>query len=256
MSANDDLQDKELAALYRAASQEQPSAAVDARLLAAARAAGSAARTTTLPPRQRRWQVPFALAATVVLATSLVLLMPDRDADELPVPGNPQSDRQVPESAPASTPQPNPQAPSPKRDPGLVRPEPSAPERQRPAENVTREARTAASPSARDAAQSAGAPQDTANPAPAAAAGGVAEESAGSPVRQSAAVPSAPAAPSRPAAAVRSERSERAERTPEQWLVEIRKLRQEGRLAEAEASLAELKKRFPQFVLPDDLKAP
>lgn len=46
------------------------------------------------------------------------------------------------------------------------------------------------------------------------------------------------------------------ERSPEQSLEEIRRLRREGRAAEAEARLAEFRKRYPQFLLPDDLKQP
>jgi len=45
-------------------------------------------------------------------------------------------------------------------------------------------------------------------------------------------------------------------RTPDQWIAEIRRLRQEGRTAEAEASLAEFRKRYPYYALPEDLKGP
>jgi hypothetical protein len=43
------------------------------------------------------------------------------------------------------------------------------------------------------------------------------------------------------------------ERTPEKWLVDIRKLRIEGKMAEADRELAEFKKRHPDYRLPEDL---
>lgn len=45
-----------------------------------------------------------------------------------------------------------------------------------------------------------------------------------------------------------------ANRTPDQWIEEIRRLRSQDRTEEANQALAELKRRFPDFVLPDDLK--
>jgi hypothetical protein len=41
-------------------------------------------------------------------------------------------------------------------------------------------------------------------------------------------------------------------RTPEAWLEEIRRLRAQGRDAEAAMELAEFRKRHPDFVLPPD----
>jgi len=58
-----------LARIYRAAGNEQPSAAMDARIRAAAHEASARGR------RLKRWTVPFAIAATVVLSVSIVLQM-------------------------------------------------------------------------------------------------------------------------------------------------------------------------------------
>ena len=44
------------------------------------------------------------------------------------------------------------------------------------------------------------------------------------------------------------------ERTPEKWLADIRKLKTEGKAIEAERELAEFKKRYPDYILPDDLR--
>ena len=48
--------------------------------------------------------------------------------------------------------------------------------------------------------------------------------------------------------------SEDKDRTPEKWLEDIRKLRTEGKTAEAERDLAEFKKRYPDYILPEDLR--
>ena len=59
------------------------------------------------------------------------------------------------------------------------------------------------------------------------------------------------------APARRADSAERdAARTPEQWIADIRRLKQEGRAADAEASLAEFKKRYPYYTLPADLRQP
>jgi TolA-binding protein len=44
------------------------------------------------------------------------------------------------------------------------------------------------------------------------------------------------------------------ERSPETWLADVRKLKAQGRTEEAERELAEFRKRYPDFRLPDDLR--
>jgi len=48
--------------------------------------------------------------------------------------------------------------------------------------------------------------------------------------------------------------SEAKERTPEKWLADIRKLKTEGKAIEAERDLVEFKKRYPDYILPEDLR--
>ena len=48
--------------------------------------------------------------------------------------------------------------------------------------------------------------------------------------------------------------SEAKERTPEKWLEDIRKLKTQGKTAEAERELADFKKRYPDYRLPEDLR--
>jgi TolA-binding protein len=42
--------------------------------------------------------------------------------------------------------------------------------------------------------------------------------------------------------------------TPKKWLERIEELRKQGKLDEARASLAEFKKRYPDYRLPDSLR--
>jgi hypothetical protein len=48
--------------------------------------------------------------------------------------------------------------------------------------------------------------------------------------------------------------SEAKERTPEKWLEDIRKLRTEGKMTEVDRELAEFRKRYPDYILPEDLR--
>jgi hypothetical protein len=45
-----------------------------------------------------------------------------------------------------------------------------------------------------------------------------------------------------------------AERSPQSWIEDIRKLMKEGKSEEAGAQIAELKKRYPDYALPEDLR--
>ena len=52
----------------------------------------------------------------------------------------------------------------------------------------------------------------------------------------------------------RSAADESKERSPEKWLEDIRKLKTQGKTPEAERELAEFKKRYPEYRLPEDLR--
>ena len=208
MIERDDPQDRDLSALYRQAAEEQPSAGLDARILAAARA-------TTAPPQVvsqswlNRWKIPVALAAIVLLTTTLTLLVQDEDAGRLSVPD------------PVTTRAPIPAASSPQPVPGATL-------------NLGGAAAESRSDTLRD-------------------------QPAREKTRQEiqAAPPPPMAAPAaRSMAAPAAKRAELDERSPEQWLADIRRLRREGRVEEAETSLAEFRKRYPKYLLPDDLKQP
>jgi len=44
------------------------------------------------------------------------------------------------------------------------------------------------------------------------------------------------------------------ERTPQTWIEDIRRLKGEGRTEEAGRELAEFRKRYPEYTLPEDLQ--
>lgn len=262
----DDPQDKELAALYRAAAGEQPPAGLDARILAAAREAATPPREGIGAPRAgawlKRWRIPVALAATVLMTSTLTLMVRDNAVDDLspvaPVPRIEARKTDAAPPAPATI-----SAPAAARESAATaRPSPQpatgAPERT-PANDglAARRMERAATPvGATGNLESA--VKDEPRPS-------VAAKSAGPTAGATAAAPAAalsdPAAARADSAAsaesaARSAQSERAGESPERWLAGIRALRQQGRIAEAEESLAQFRKRYPQFPLPEDMRQP
>jgi hypothetical protein len=176
--------------------------------------------------RHSRWAVPVSIAAVVVLAVGVTLrvqIEERKDAEDIAL-----SPRVM-------------QAPA-------------------PADEVARQSR-------RDSA-----------PAPAAAPPPVAPESREQPAREAVAPRAAPAAPAPPivarkleapaeAAADRAEPAGRvsagvavgkissAPETPEQWLERIAKLREAGKARAAEQSLAEFRKRYPDYKMSEAMRA-
>lgn len=278
MSERDDPKDEELAALYRDASTERPAAGLDARILAAARASGSVPRTAT-PSWTSRWRIPVALAATVLLTSTITLMVREHDADPSSMtegmardstrvvqPVAPPKGEVAPvaPAAPAEAmrspaPESAAQAVKPGQGPAARKAEAFVPDPARAIESPSRESKVM---------QTAPAAAAPAVAAPAAAAPAVAAPQADSMIRDQPALERSRsesrsetlAAPA--AAAGRADSAAPASlpttpgRSAEQWLTEIRRLLREGRTAEAAASLAAFRKRHPQYVLPEDLKQP
>lgn len=221
MSKADDPRDEELSALYRSAAGESPSAGLDARILAAARAAAAPPREAA-PPRgtaswTRRWRVPLALAATVLMTSTLTLLVREHDVDG--------AGSVLPKPVPAE------------RGPGLAAPGAAAgPRREDHSEDSTA-ARDRLADRPREERRNLLQPE----PAP----------------RRAVPLPTESAAgPAAAASALRPAQPGTAEHSPEQWLEEIRQLRREGKSAEADARLADFRRRFPRFPLPEDMRQP
>ncbi len=268
-----DLRDPRLDEAYRRIPGEEPPPALDQRIRAAARRAVGAGPESLATRRQRswgaRWRVPLSLAATVVLAVTVTLMVQDEERrafDEAPVRAP------VPAAPTAVEPQPPATAP---REPARRDAQPSRPAQ--PAASGRAAPAPAASPPAPAAdAVAPAAPKveqlemrrqrlEEAEPAGASAPAKPAPAPAPKPLAaQPAAAPPAPApsqaAPSltreravgdRPARELRS--APEAARSPEQWIEDIRRLKAQGRDADAAAELAEFRRRHPDYPLPVDL---
>ena len=325
---NDRERDAQLTAMYRAAGQDAPPAALDAAILAAAR------REVAARPRPadysfgRKWRAPLSIAAVIVLSVSLVTLMRE-EAPELAAP--PRADAPSPDTSAKSAyelaerkPQSiglQPSQPGPPAGLGMRAPAPVGSRQQ--ADEAARRAdvdsvaaalakrrqlasnesdargskalasgemrRESGPPAAQAVAQlppaaasrdaaakppAALAPRAVTQPAPSLFVGEPAEnkaqaqaatasadraESESQARRAAAPMPAAkadlqpPAKP--PAAAVTLSKLESdADLPPEKWLQRIEELRKLGRFDEAKASLANFRKRYPDYRLPESLR--
>jgi hypothetical protein len=271
--------DEKVTQAYRALGGEAPPRALDEAILAASRG-----------PRAR-WRVPLSIAAVLVLAVGVTLrMLPQRhDAESVALapqviqtprpavlPEAPRDKVEQGESRPAASP----------ADARVARSEESraalaaAGARARQAEAPPRVAQAPAArapESARRADESALAALERANQAEARAAavtGAVesarrADSAGASAVPQGAASESAPAAPPVASEAPRESTAAAAgdtqvqppalaklsepALTPEKWLERIAELRKQGREREAQESLAEFRKRYPDYKIPEAL---
>lgn len=253
--------DEELSRIYREADAPEPRQSIDEAILAASRrAVGSG---PVRGARARRWAVPLALAATVVLTFTLTLMVL-----EPPTEWN---------GTPAAKPPPA-QAPR-TEQPSPAREEPAAPPHAAGVSQV-KARRDVAEPSA---PVTTGAPAaDSGEPrastrAPAGAAGAreqgfmsevpavrqdsLKREAQRAPAARASAPSSRMESPPAPqgaqasrSGAIRPSASEAQERSPESWIEDIRRLKAQGKLEEAERELAEFKRRHPDYRLPEDLR--
>lgn len=217
--------DAKVSARYRELAREEPPRHVDDAILAAARRA-TASRPAPLvaPSGRRRWYVPVAAAAIIVLAVAVTVHV-ERQQPDFEV-----AEQQA---APVQTPV---TEPAPKRDSSVP-----------PAPAPRAEAR---SPAELQESQ-------TSSSQPAAPAPKSAEPLAG--LRESQRSDTAPsAARARPEArAMRSERGAEqkliglAAASPEQWLQGIVDLKRQGRDEEAEKQLGDFRKRYPDYRIPE-----
>jgi hypothetical protein len=209
--------DEELSRIYRDAEGPQPPQRVDDNIIAASRrVAGAKPRSARAA---RRWSAPVALAATVVVASTLTLMEFDR-----------QSDPDTTTSAASSADRPSKSRSARQK---ATAPAPATPTAQTEARRDREEPRAPAS-----------ADQPARAPAALAADANTLRESIST--LQRAGVVGTTAG--------RVAASEAKERAPEKWLEDIRKLKTQAKTAEAERELAEFKKRHPDYRLPEDLR--
>jgi hypothetical protein len=249
---------------YRELGSDEPPRELDEAILRAARRANDRPHAPLVTPAGRhRWYYVFGAAAIMVLAVAVTVQIERQRPDpelvpDAPVPVEPPKA----ESGFARDPAPNREAPSrePARD---AAPETAAQARSPVQENTTAEAQK---PEAR--AESASRPMA----APAAPAESRSDESvlgAASSSRESKMkAPQPPQAPATaatsppgaaadsagqpmPAPAARARMAEQAAEPPERWLERIVQLRKEGRHEEAEKQLAEFRKRYPDYKVPE-----
>jgi hypothetical protein len=256
-----DLADPVLSRLYRDAAEDAPSPALDATILAAARAA-VAPRVAAKKPWWQRLSLPVGVAATVLMTVMLSLTMQH----------NP------PEVAEMAAPRPISPSPAEKMNaapPAAAKamreaPVPAAPTPAAPALHTEKKARSEAPVlQARDAPPSPALERQAVAPAPAAlpaaktGKGEVLESAKKLESQESSvsadradltrgraatggATPGAPV-PSAGAVAPQAQRETA-------WLEEIRTLRRQGQHEAAARRLAEFRKSFPDYPLPEDLK--
>jgi hypothetical protein len=283
--------DEELSRIYRDAEGPRPPQRVDDNILAASeRVAGARPRPAGVR-FARRWGTPVALAATVLVTATLALMVYERQSglDTLaPVARRADRPVKVLPAEPARADQPGTQSPE-KLQP--IAPAPPVPQALTQRDRLQQgPAESAASRGPLGTGQFAYAPEvprapealrkrEEAKPAPAAAAPAAGERAGagqqtpvpdvqrdfgvralvrpmqapiGGALSESAAAPQGSSV-----AAVVGNRlavPEAKERTPEKWLEDIRKLKTEGKTIEVERELAEFKKRYPDYILPEDLR--
>jgi hypothetical protein len=222
--------DQKVTQAYRALGAEEPPRALDEAILAASR-------------RSRvRWRVPLSIAAVLVLAVGVTLRMlpPQPDAESVAL-----APQVIQTPRPASVPAEPPAKPAldavrstaepPRPDIGVARSDAGAP---------------APAPAAAESAPRLGAMNaSTASRREAAAAAPAAPRAADEARRESVAGAPAGASARVPAAAKLSEPA----LTPEAWLERIAEMRKQGREREAQESLAEFKKRYPDYKIPEAL---
>jgi hypothetical protein len=265
--------DEELSRIYRDAEGPRPSQRLDDNILAASQRVASTIRRPAGFGFSRRWGTPVALAATVLVTFTLALMVFERESglDTL-APKAPRAARMAKvappepkhtESSPVDLPRAAPAMPSPQaasRGDRVQQPtvetalsgerratgQPArVPQVPRGVEILRKSEEVKPLPDAQRAfdAQQQIPPTQAPAAAPAPSANSLRESAS---TLQGAGVVSGPTS--------RVTDSEAKERAPEKWLEDIRKLKTEGKATEAERELAEFKKRYPDYRLPEDLR--
>ena len=257
--------DPQLSRLYREQTPDEPSAAMDQRILSAARqAVAPQAASKRRSGWWQRWRLPLSLATTVILTVSLALLVERQPQEQSAISsrtkeraetteqhtqqGTPQLAPQLaPQSAakPAdSTPQteslPAPAAPTAKKLKSDTRVSSSDHDHKPPSGSAADQATNTASPASK---------AESMPPPPA----GIASElsTKGDMRALPAAAPALSA--TRQAAPLAKSRAD-GPRPPEVWLEEIRALRRAGKTEEAGRQLREFRLAHPDFPLPEEFR--
>jgi len=246
----DEKDSRRVSQKYRELGAEEPPRALDEAILAASRRGASARPTSVDRLNRQRWYGPLAAAAVIVLAVAMTLQIQFEQPDlEVPAP-------------PAAKPAP-PAAQAPAKAPAEIQPKAAAEPVKQKLEALARRAESRAfvpDPAPPAAPAPAAQPESRIQapagaPAPAASASGALAGAAGE--REQREGPARDRA--RELSAVRS-MAKRAEapaqalaETPERELERIAELRRQGRHDEADKALAEFRKRYPDYKIPQSM---
>lgn len=265
MAEHDESQDPRVSAGYRALGDEGPPQALDAAILAASRrAVGAGPRRAGFSVR--RWALPVSIAAVVVLTMSLVVRIqlerPELESP-LPIPAAPPATeekvapRDAKQEADALAKRAEPPQAQPKAKARAA--EPAAGERERQSMSAPAAETPAAParqfvpepPAARAPAPAESSAQSTLGAASAPAPAGLAAAR----VDRASSEDAQAAGRAVPGAAL-EERAQagKKDESPREWLERIARLRREGRAKEADQSLDEFRKRYPDYEIPKDLR--
>jgi hypothetical protein len=267
--------DRKVAQRYRELGAEEPPRALDDAILAAARReAGAGPASLEVPvvrSGRQRWYAPMATAAVLVLAVAVTLQMRfERPDIEAPQPMAASPDRSAAQSSPRET-----ESDLKLRVDAQLRSAPAkaaqgsatarraeaAAETDEPAAPAARAPQPFAANRAADAAGSGPARSSEARPADSIVIGSVERQREDRISRDAEAAAHAPRMAAVEALAKRAERAERSAApagapapqeagVPERELERIAVLRTQGRHADADAALAEFRKRYPDFRIP------
>ncbi|HCK81845.1 MAG TPA: hypothetical protein PK880_03325 [Candidatus Competibacter sp.] len=242
---DDELHDETIAALYRPTRQAEPPEWLDRRVLMAAGAAVGSRAPTPSKPRKNRWTMPLALAATVVLTVGVVRVV--RESGEFK--SQARMEAVVPMAGPAA-----------REDAAAVgNAGPATAGRVETSAKPAPPAAPAEAPISPPAAASEGATRNNltpSSPPPAAPAHPVARAAPAEPAELKEHAPAVDDLKKDEAlrgrkrafeAGMMDDRDPLFRRQQEEWLKKIAELRRQGRTAEAEAELAEFRRRHPQY---------
>ncbi|MEK7877399.1 MAG: hypothetical protein AAB325_14550 [Pseudomonadota bacterium] len=256
--------DARLTALYRAAAREEPPPALDDAIRAAARRAVSSRPQRVSSRFVRSWRVPLSIAAVMLLTVSLVTVMREEAPEVMLPPGGvrPLGEADHMQAGPVLD-----AGESATAVPKTVEPHAQRSDRvglKPPARTGSsgigfRDNRISPDPAAGSRKDRVAAEAVTRTPAPAPVPAAIPELAAGAAMREPsrarvAAAPAAQPSASPPASQIAGTILPRADLPPEKWLERIEQLRRQGKLEAARTSLAEFRKRYPDYELPASFK--
>ena len=243
--------DSRLAALYRKLPQAEPDARLDAAVQAMARRTVASAPPATRTPARTRWLPMLSAAAVVALAAGIAFQIGPQLWQRSARQPETQS-AAVPAAPPPAAPQPGAAAAGALQEsaaPAAMAPRdvPALPAEMKKVENA------APRPAPRAFPAPARTMQETVPQPPAEAKPAMPAPAMTAPVRAKQADTESAGAPAAALAAPATQ-DRNASLYPEHWLANIRQMLRDNRREEALRSLAEFRKRYPDYRLPDDLR--